>query len=332
MYDPKIKRRKLLKFFYDKSQGNSMNPIPAPHAIKHLRLEENEDEYYGIEKYLSDKTLIKKITNVDVQITDQGIDEVEADFPILGGEIGHFRQNELLNLHTLLTELTELRNKGLLRIDERDSAEAHVIETLSYLLPSDSISGRMLMKHIQVNRWKDVVHGHFTGPRDKTLEPLMDIIQEAMNEFGVDNAPLDKHISADHVYQGRKVLRDILSTAQTSIDIQDNWMSVDVLEIIEPYIEINPMLNIRLLSKEIGKGLVSDLKLFEKEYKPIPLRVNTKCHNRYIIIDSADVFDIGASLKDLGKTAATVKKIEDSKAVDDILRDYEEWWKNSNTP
>ena len=45
----------------------------------------------------------------------------------------------------------------------------------------------------------------------------------------------------------------------------------------------------------------------------------TAFHDRFLILDETEVYLVGASLKDAGKRAFAVTRIEDLSAVDDIL-------------
>ena len=44
-----------------------------------------------------------------------------------------------------------------------------------------------------------------------------------------------------------------------------------------------------------------DLKKHNEQYPPIELREFKDSHDRFLIIDAAEIYHIGASLKDLGK-------------------------------
>jgi hypothetical protein len=44
-----------------------------------------------------------------------------------------------------------------------------------------------------------------------------------------------------------------------------------------------------------------DLKRFNAQYPEIDVKIFTKSHDRFLIIDNLLVYHIGASLKDLGK-------------------------------
>jgi len=63
----------------------------------------------------------------------------------------------------------------------------------------------------------------------------------------------------------------------------------------------NIHVNATIYTASISKQLKLDLKRFNAQYPIIEVRVFKKSHDRFLIIDNATVYHIGASLKDLGK-------------------------------
>jgi len=46
---------------------------------------------------------------------------------------------------------------------------------------------------------------------------------------------------------------------------------------------------------------IADIKKHNDQYEPIELKIFSKAHDRFLIIDENIIYHIGASLKDLGK-------------------------------
>jgi len=53
-----------------------------------------------------------------------------------------------------------------------------------------------------------------------------------------------------------------------------------------------------------------DLKRFNAQYPKVEIKIFTKSHDRFLIMDNNTVYHIGASLKDLGKKWFAFSKIE----------------------
>ena len=53
-----------------------------------------------------------------------------------------------------------------------------------------------------------------------------------------------------------------------------------------------------------------DVTKFNAQYEPVEIKVFSKSHDRFLIIDNQIVYHIGASLKDLSKKWFAFSKIE----------------------
>ena len=60
----------------------------------------------------------------------------------------------------------------------------------------------------------------------------------------------------------------------------------------------------------ISPQLRLDIDRFNSQYPPVKVRTCTKSHDRFLIIDSSEVYHIGASLKDLGKKLFAFSKLD----------------------
>ena len=72
----------------------------------------------------------------------------------------------------------------------------------------------------------------------------------------------------------------------------------------------NPNVEATIYTTSISAQLKLDLKKFNAQYPKVEVKTFTKSHDRFMIIDNATVYHIGASLKDLGKKWFAFSKIE----------------------
>lgn len=63
----------------------------------------------------------------------------------------------------------------------------------------------------------------------------------------------------------------------------------------------NPGVSATIFTGRITSQLQLDLDKYNDQYPPINIRTYANAHDCFIIIDEAEVYHIGASLKDLGK-------------------------------
>jgi hypothetical protein len=122
----------------------------------------------------------------------------------------------------------------------------------------------------------------------------------------------------------------VLSRANDSIDIQDNYVGTRLLDILEQIIGENLNLKIRLLTKNGNykdlKPFIKELPIFQKQFPKLSVKSNDKAHGRFFIIDSNLVFNPGSSIKDIGKKADLFSEVLDKKAKQDMVENFELWW------
>ena len=61
-----------------------------------------------------------------------------------------------------------------------------------------------------------------------------------------------------------------------------------------------------------------DIQKFNKQYPTLKIAYTHKFHDRFIVIDSKELYHCGASLKDLGKKCFAISKIEDMEYIQKI--------------
>ncbi|MDD2636452.1 MAG: ORF6N domain-containing protein, partial [Bacteroidales bacterium] len=72
----------------------------------------------------------------------------------------------------------------------------------------------------------------------------------------------------------------------------------------------NKAIDAVIYTKTISKQLELDIKKHNQQYPTIEVKVFTKSHDRFLILDNETIYHIGASLKDLGKNWVAFSKME----------------------
>ena len=75
-----------------------------------------------------------------------------------------------------------------------------------------------------------------------------------------------------------------------------------------------------IYTKNISKKLQLDLKKHNEQYASIVAREFNESHDRFLILDDAEVYHIGASLKDLGKKWFAFSKLDKNSIVEIFKR------------
>jgi len=86
----------------------------------------------------------------------------------------------------------------------------------------------------------------------------------------------------------------------------DNFIDETVLVLFSKY----PKLNFTIITKNISKQLKLDIDKYNQQYKNLEVKISTKYHDRFLLIDNKEAYHIGASLKDLGKKVFAFSKMD----------------------
>ena len=122
------------------------------------------------------------------------------------------------------------------------------------------------------------------------------------------NLPPHEGIFYDgQVFDAHIFVSSLITSASESIVLIDNYVDQTVLSLLS---KRNANVDATIYSASFSKQFNLDLKQFNAQYPAIGVKTFTKSHDRFLIIDNAEIYHIGASLKDLGKKWFAFAKIE----------------------
>lgn len=137
------------------------------------------------------------------------------------------------------------------------------------------------------------------------------LLQESFKEFD-KKKELNDMFFEGQFYDAYSLLIDILNTATKNIIIIDNYIDKKFLDICAKI-----KVNFIIVTKEIDK---IDLEKYNKQYNNIKVRISSKYHDRFIILDNKTLYHCGASFKDLGKKCFCISKIENDNILKELLK------------
>ncbi len=114
------------------------------------------------------------------------------------------------------------------------------------------------------------------------------------------------------IYDAYSLLIDILSKSKEEVIIIDNYAGKELLDIIKDIKQ-----SIKIVSSNIDSTLK---KKYESQYSNVTFMNNNTFHDRFVIIDRKELYNSGASFKDLGNKCFALNKIEDKKILNNIIR------------
>ena len=90
----------------------------------------------------------------------------------------------------------------------------------------------------------------------------------------------------------------LIKSAQQSIVLIDNYVDETVLLMLS---KRKTDVTATIYTQRIMPQMQLDLEKHNSQYPPVEVRTYRDCHDRFLLIDSQEVYHIGASMKDLGK-------------------------------
>ena len=112
------------------------------------------------------------------------------------------------------------------------------------------------------------------------------------------------------IFDAYSFISDLIRKAKKGIFLFDNYIDDSVLKILN---KRGDAVDATIYTSRISDNLKLDIEKHNSQYPPIKIKSLNKFHDRFLIIDD-DVYHIGASFKDLGKSVFAFSKMGFEKA------------------
>ena len=119
------------------------------------------------------------------------------------------------------------------------------------------------------------------------------------------------------IYDSYSLIIDVIRTAKNKILIIDNYIDDSILKMLS---KKNKDVEVIILTSQNCNLNKLDIQKFNKQYPTLKITYTNKFHDRFIVIDSKELYHCGASLKDLGKKCFAISKIEDGEYIEKISK------------
>ena len=255
-----------------------------------------------------------RLENETVWLTQQQISEL----------FGTGRQAITKHLKNIFAS-NELDENSVCSILELTAADGKNYKTKVYNLDAIlSVGYRVNSKNATLfRRWANSVlkyymlKGYSLNHRFERLEDKIDTrfqrydseIQRLSNQvdFFVRHSlpPIEGIFFAGQIFDAYKFVCDLVKSARKSIVLFDNYIDESVLTLFG---KREKSVSVVIYTDKITPQLELDIKRFNAQYSPVKVKLYTKAHDRFLIIDG-EIYHIGASLKDLGKKLFAFSKI-----------------------
>ena len=235
---------------------------------------------------------------VPTKVLNQAVKRNLARFP----EMFYFRltKTEYANLRS---QIVTSKGKGGRRYFPHVFTEQGVA-MLSVVLKSKvavQVSVRIITEFVAMRKIIQANSQIFTRldlVEQKQLETEKKINQVVDALAGNDDRPKQKLYFDGQVFDAHTFVSKLIRSAKAEIILIDNFIDETVLLLLT---KRKVGVDATIYCKHINAELSLDLEKHNAQYPPIQLKVLTSAHDRFLIVDSKDIYHFGASLKDLGK-------------------------------
>ena len=132
--------------------------------------------------------------------------------------------------------------------------------------------------------------------------------------------PVEGIFYSGQIFDAYEFAVNLIKSAKRSLILIDNYVDESVLLMLS---KRSDGISATIYTQNINSKLQLDIAKHNAQYPPIHIKTYKNSHDRFLIIDGAEIYHIGASLKDAGKKCFGISLIEDAGIVRDILQRLE---------
>jgi hypothetical protein len=166
------------------------------------------------------------------------------------------------------------------------------------------------------------ISGSYWETKDRVIEMLSKAGWEVHDNSLVAQAPdlREMFLPAGSPWDAHVMLRNIFCEAKSALTIIDSYADPIVFQMLTA----RPLtgLKVQILCSFHAPAVAAEAKVFVSQYPGVEVEVRQArdFHDRFVIIDMLSCVHIGASIKDAGKKAFMVSRVEDPNNLKAILQ------------
>lgn len=141
-------------------------------------------------------------------------------------------------------------------------------------------------------------------------------LEEVFNYIAAD-AEVKQNIFFDgQIYDAFSFIIGLIAKANNEIILIDNYVDINTLNLL-----CKKKQGVDVVIITAGKGGLSikDVEKFNAQYPKLLVKMARDFHDRFLILDKAEVYHIGASIKDAGKKSFGITKIEEKDLIKNLI-------------
>ena len=258
-----------------------------------------------------------RIENETVWLNRQQLSELfDRDIKTIGKHINNALKEELVNIPTVANFATVQKEGDRFVTRQIEHYNLDMILSVGYRVKSqrgvqfrqwaNKVLKDFLLKGYSINQRLEHLEAKIDSnlqKHDKQIEYLTDKV-----DFFVRTSipPVEGIFFNGQIFDAYKFAADLIRSAKKSIVLIDNYVDDSTLLMLSKRL---PGVTATIHTHKITPQLQLDLTPHNGQYPPINIRTYRQAHDRFLILDNAEVYHIGASLKDLGKKLFAFSKL-----------------------
>ena len=240
-----------------------------------------------------------EITRLEVRVNEETVWLTQAQMSDLFGRDRSVITKHIRNIFTE-KELDEKSNVHFLHFANSDKPvklfSLDVIISVGYRVKSTQGTRFRQWANKVIKEY--LLKGYCINPRLTTIERRLDEHEKKIEFFIQSSLPPKQGIFFDgQIYDAYSFVAELVRSAKRRIVLIDNYIDDTVLTLLS---KREAGVEAVIYTGKISKQLQLDIDKHNAQYAPVEVRIFSKAHDRFLIIDEK-VYLIGASIKDLGK-------------------------------
>ena len=214
-----------------------------------------------------------------------------------------YHVKEIYSIGELESYSTTRKNRVVRREGTRNVKRSIDFYNLDMII---SVGYRVSSKRgVQFRQWatrilkENLLKGYSINQRFEQLEQRVSRTEEKIDFFvRTSLPPVEGIFYKGQIFDAYKFATDLIRSAKKSLLLIDNYIDESVLLMLS---KRRSGVCATVYTQKITAQLQLDIERHNRQYPPVEVCICNKCHDRFLIIDSTEVYHIGASLKDLSK-------------------------------
>jgi hypothetical protein len=134
---------------------------------------------------------------------------------------------------------------------------------------------------------------------------------------------------AGEVFDALRHIDRLIRRAKSKIAVVDGYVSEKVLDLLSAK-GVGVSVEVLMRPSEVSASFKTYAEAFITQFGGLSVRTSTNFHDRFVVLDDAEFYHFGASLKDAGRRGFMFSRIEEPSVVAEFRKNLNSEWQIAN--